>query len=52
MGGAGGERVWSVAAAPDGAIVLTGDFYGSLDLGGGPQKSAGAEDAFVAVVRP
>jgi hypothetical protein len=52
MGGAGGERVWSVAVAPDGAMVLTGDFYGSLDLGSGPQKSAGAEDAFVAVLRP
>ncbi|UQA55327.1 hypothetical protein [Polyangium aurulentum] len=52
LGGPGSERVWSVAVAPDGAMVLTGGFDGSIDLGGGPRASAGDEDAFVAVVRP
>jgi len=52
IGGPGSERVWSVAVTADGAMVLTGGFDGSLDLGAGPQASAGDEDAFVAVVQP
>jgi hypothetical protein len=52
IGGGGSERVWSVAVTADGAMVLTGGFDGSLDLGAGPQASAGDEDAFVVVMQP
>jgi cysteine-rich repeat protein len=37
-----------VAAAPCGAIVLTGYLAGTLDLGGGPLASAGSSDIFLA----
>lgn len=37
-----------VAADPKGAAIVTGYFYGKVDLGGGPLISAGATDAFVA----
>ena len=38
-----------IAADDLGHIVLTGGLYGTLDFGGGPLTSAGANDVFVAV---
>ena len=47
--GDSGEQFGSaVAVAPDGSIVIAGEFNGSVDFGGGPLVSAGAEDIFVA----
>lgn len=58
--GAGGEHVYSfsfgdgassgvgITAAPDGGAVVTGDFQGSIDFGGGPLESPSNDDVFVA----
>ena len=42
------------AVAPDGAgdVVATGYFQGTVDLGGGPLTSVGAQDAFVLSLGP
>src|SRR5579871_1167393 len=34
--------------APDGSVLLAGSFEGTIDLGGGPLRSAGGDDVFVA----
>lgn len=38
----------SLGAGSDGAIMLGGDFYGSVDFGEGPLMSKGGSDVFVA----
>jgi hypothetical protein len=38
--------------APDGDILVTGSFFGGIDLGGGPLVSAGMEDMFLARFSP
>ncbi|MBI4699845.1 MAG: PQQ-binding-like beta-propeller repeat protein [Deltaproteobacteria bacterium] len=56
-----GKHVWSkrfgdgseqfgfgIAVDGAGSVVLTGQFVGTVDFGGGPLASAGAEDIFVA----
>lgn len=40
--------VYAVAVAPDGSVVVTGSFGGTVNLGGGALTSAGGNDAFVA----
>jgi TIR domain len=40
----------TISVAPDGLILLTGHFEGSLDLGLGPLVSAGGYDVFAALV--
>ncbi|WP_437570729.1 SBBP repeat-containing protein [Sorangium sp. So ce542] len=41
-----------VAVGALGVIALTGDFEGSIDLGGAPLASVGGADAFVAKLQP
>lgn len=60
--GPGGEYRWArgggdyaaqsglaVSIAPDGAVAFTGEFEGTIDLGGGPFTGAGLGDVFLAV---
>jgi hypothetical protein len=44
------EQQYGASVVADGSsnIVLTGSFYGTVDLGGGPLTSAGVDDIFVA----
>ncbi|MEO7330274.1 MAG: hypothetical protein ABI193_16985 [Minicystis sp.] len=46
FGAAGAENGRDVAIDPFGGIVITGDFPGSVDFGGGALVSAGATDVF------
>ncbi|MEY2408483.1 MAG: hypothetical protein QOF48_1153 [Verrucomicrobiota bacterium] len=48
FGGPGSGAVRAVAAASDGSVFVTGNFYASLDFGGGLLTSAGGHDIFVA----
>ena len=41
-----------VALSPAGDVIFTGDFMGSIDLGGGPLTSAGEYDIFLAAFSP
>jgi hypothetical protein len=59
--GPAGEHIWSkvfgdkdadqvassIAVGADGSAVITGNFAGSIDFGGGPLASAGGKDVFV-----
>ncbi|UQA63365.1 hypothetical protein [Polyangium aurulentum] len=47
FGGPGSQAARGVAVGADGQIAIVGDFEGSVDLGGGVLKSAGASDAFL-----
>jgi fibronectin type 3 domain-containing protein len=40
--------VQAVAADPNGDVVFTGYYYGTVDFGGGPLTSAGGYDIFIA----
>ncbi len=51
-GGLGFDRAAAVASDPDGNVVVTGQYCGSVDLGGGVFTSAGREDIFVAKYDP
>jgi hypothetical protein len=44
----GGAVVWGLGPTPDGGVIVTGSFNGTLDLGGGALVSAGLGDLFVA----
>jgi hypothetical protein len=46
LGNAG--NVHRILFAPNGDVVLTGYFYGTVDFGGGPVSSAGGYDIYVA----
>jgi outer membrane protein assembly factor BamB len=46
------DSLRSVAALPDGSLVVTGSTEGALDLGGGVLPHAGESDAFVARFAP
>ncbi|MFP6685307.1 MAG: SBBP repeat-containing protein, partial [Polyangiaceae bacterium] len=48
FGGTGTELAKSVALAPNGDVVIAGEFEDVVDFGGGALTSAGAEDIFVA----
>lgn len=51
FGDAGAQLAAAVAVLPDGGIAVTGSFFGTIDLGGGPLTSEGdATDVFVAVL--
>src|SRR5262249_34121528 len=41
-----------IAADPSGNVVLCGDFYDSIDFGGGPLLSPGGVDGYVAKLAP
>jgi hypothetical protein len=47
FGNADDQSGQGIAAAPDGRIVLTGFFAGSVDFGGGQLVSGGSTDGFV-----
>lgn len=47
-GDLGEQHATAVAVAPDGDVVLAGEFNGSLDFGDGPLYSGGHGDVFVA----
>jgi outer membrane protein assembly factor BamB len=48
FGDASEQEAGAVALAPDGSVLLTGSFDGSIDFGGGRLTSAGGGDVFVA----
>jgi hypothetical protein len=52
FGDATEQRARAVAVDELGAIVLTGNFSGRIDLGGDPLTSSGGSDAFVAKLQP
>ncbi|HWB73998.1 MAG TPA: hypothetical protein VG755_03560 [Nannocystaceae bacterium] len=46
-----GQHVTAVTTLPDGSVVFTGDFFGTLDLGGDPLVAVGdATDIYVAAL--
>jgi hypothetical protein len=47
FGDAEEQEAGGVAVGPDGAVVVAGSFEGTIDLGGGPLASAGADDVFL-----
>lgn len=52
LGGDGHDTVSELALAPDGAVVIAGQFEGELFLGNEALTSAGETDAFIAVLEP
>jgi hypothetical protein len=48
FGGTGDDQVTGLALAPDGDLVLVGQFATSIDFGGGALVNAGAADVYVA----
>jgi hypothetical protein len=43
-----GDTISDIAVDGDGNVVLTGNFYASIDFGGGPLTSEGGTDIFIA----
>ena len=52
FGDASSESGWSVAADGSENVIVTGNFYGTVDFGGGLLTSAGDRDIFVAKFDP
>lgn len=52
VGGTGNDLVSAVRTTADGSIYVTGEFSGSITLGGNTYQSSGSLDAFVAKVGP
>jgi hypothetical protein len=52
LGGPGDGYPLAAAVAPDGSILVTGGFNGTLDVGDQDLDAVGADDGFVAVVDP
>jgi len=52
LGSASGDGAWGVAVDGAGNAVVTGQFEGTMDLGGGARTSASGLDAFVASYGP
>ncbi|NUP04500.1 MAG: hypothetical protein HOW73_00375 [Polyangiaceae bacterium] len=50
FGGTNGQWSRKIAMTPGGNIVVVGDFYNTLDFGGGPLSSAGLSDIFIAML--
>jgi hypothetical protein len=50
--GGGAQTITDLALDPTGAMLLTGNFEGHLDLGSGVLWSAGSSDVFLAKVHP
>jgi hypothetical protein len=49
FGGVTRQEAYDVAADGEGNVVITGHFDGTVDFGGGPLMSEGAEDIFLAM---
>jgi hypothetical protein len=47
FGGAGNDMAWKLAASPSGDLAMAGNFFSSVDFGGGVRTSAGGKDIFV-----
>ena len=47
FGAAGQQQATAIVGDSTGALVLAGNFQGTVDFGGGPLISAGATDIFV-----
>jgi len=52
LGGDGFDSIASVAAMPDGGLVIAGHFEGTIELGSDRLVSAGETDAFIARLDP
>lgn len=52
FGGAGLQQGNDIAVDATGNVLVTGLFFGAMDLGGGPLTSAGNADVFVAKLDP
>jgi hypothetical protein len=52
FGDASAQTVSGVAIDGSGNILLTGSFKGTIDFGGGPLESAGADDIFIVKLDP
>ena len=52
FGDAGAQQADGVAIDAEGTIYVTGQFSGSIDIGGSPLKSVNAPDLFLAKVSP
>ncbi len=52
LGGDENDTVRELSVAPDGAVVIAGQFEGELVLGDATLTSAGETDAFIAVLEP
>lgn len=50
FGDGAAQRSASVAVGPDDSVAVTGQFFGTMDLGGAPLTSAGKTDVFVGKV--
>jgi len=48
FGGSGDDQVSGLALAPDGDLVVAGQFASTIDFGGGALANAGAPDVYVA----
>src|SRR5262249_49476915 len=52
LGGADYQLSFDIAGSAAGAVAVTGDFLGAIDLGGGVKASKGGRDGFVVVIDP
>ena len=50
FGGPDEQRAYGVAWDPSGNVLVTGDFDGTIDFGGGPIAANGQEDSFIGVL--
>jgi hypothetical protein len=44
FGGSGSDAALSVAKVSDGGVIITGQFAGTVDFGGGPLVSTGSQN--------
>jgi hypothetical protein len=51
FGGAGNDIAWRLASSPNGDLAIAGDFFATVDFGGGARTSAGGRDIFIATFR-
>jgi hypothetical protein len=52
FGDAAEQEVAALAVGASGEVILTGGYEGSIDFGGGPLRSAGEDDVYLAALGP